>query len=184
MPIINDKKLKETSVAVGYFVKNLPVTPSKRKRGQSFQTNPHRMAEADAYLNVSFEANSQGKDCKTCWKDEGGLTVSSEFVRFKDGMSRAQAVELAIVNWDKCERAQVDKYNSEFIIALARMHTVRFAKDGTSHPLYIPHELQVNSRTLKCKLISDEFEAYKGMINTISQRLQKTKLGRPNLAVM
>ncbi|SCN78103.1 uncharacterized protein FFM5_01782 [Fusarium fujikuroi] len=119
MPILNVKKLKETSVAASYFIKNLPVTPSKQKQGQDFQTNPHRMANASAYLNISFKANSQGKDFKTCWKDEGGLTVSAECVRFKDRYTMAKAIEAAIVNWDMCERTRVDEYNSELIISLA-----------------------------------------------------------------
>ncbi|CVK89640.1 uncharacterized protein FMAN_04191 [Fusarium mangiferae] len=155
MPVLNVKKLKETSVAAGYFIKNLPVTPSKQKQGQDFQTNPHRMANASAYLN----------------KDESGLTVSAEFVRFKDGYTMAKAIDAAIVNWDMRERTRVDEYNSELIISLARMHTVRFAKDGTDHPPHIPHELQVNNRTLKCQLISDDFEEHYNMVKAVENGL-------------
>ncbi|KAF5593657.1 hypothetical protein FPCIR_5173 [Fusarium pseudocircinatum] len=47
MPVLNVKKLKETSVAAGYFITDLPVTPSK------------------PYMSVKFEPDSQGKDFKT-----------------------------------------------------------------------------------------------------------------------
>lgn len=184
MPTLQEKKIQETSVPVGYFIENLPVTPSKRKRGQTFQTNPRRMARAPAYMSVKFEANSQGKEFKTCWKDEGGLTVSSEFVKLKEGFTKAKAIEAAIVNWDKCERARVEKFNTELIIALARMRIVRFAREETANPLYVPQDLRVNNRTIKCDLISDEFEAFKDMVNAVSERLKKKKIGRPNLAVM
>ncbi|KAI1026281.1 hypothetical protein LB504_011298 [Fusarium proliferatum] len=178
MPVLNVKKLKETSVAAGYFIKNLPVTQSKQKQGQDFQTNPHRMANASAYLNVSFEANSQGKEFKYCWKDEGGLTVSAEFVRYKDGYTKATAIEAAIVNWDKCERARVDRYNSELIIALARMRTVRFARDGTANAPAIPQELRINGRTLKCQLISDDFEEHADIVEAVRSGLKARKIGR------
>ncbi|CVK93246.1 hypothetical protein FPRO06_02921 [Fusarium proliferatum] len=183
MPVLSAKKLQETSVATGYFTENLPVTPAKRKRGQNFQTNPQRMANCPAYMSVKFEPNSEGKDFKISWKDEGGSTVSSEFVRFNTGMSKDEAVELAITNWDKHERTRVHKYNTELIIALARMRIVRFARDGTANPLYIPQDLRVNNRTIKCNLISDEFDAFKDMIVAVSERLNKKKIGRPYLTI-
>ncbi|KAG9506018.1 hypothetical protein J7337_002992 [Fusarium musae] len=86
IPVLNVKKLKATSVAAGYFITNLPVTPLKSE-------------VKTLYMSVKFEPNSQGKDFETCWKDECGLTVSSEFVRFKYGVTKAKA----IVNLDKCE---------------------------------------------------------------------------------
>ncbi|KAI1045519.1 hypothetical protein LB505_008706 [Fusarium chuoi] len=178
MPTLLQKKIQQTSARVGYFTQTLPVTPSKRKRGQNFQTNPHRMANADAYMNVSFEANSQGKEFKYCWKDEGGLTVSAEFVRYKDGYTKATAIEAAIVNWDKCERARVDRYNSELIIALARMRTVRFARDGTANAPAIPQELRINGRTLKCQLISDDFEEHADIVQAVRSGLKARKIGR------
>ncbi|KAF5701225.1 hypothetical protein FMUND_13971 [Fusarium mundagurra] len=98
MPVLNDKKLKETSVAAGYFITNLPVTPSKRKRGRTFQTSPQRMARCPAYMSFKFEPNSEGKDFKICWKDKGILTVSSEFVRFKEGITKAKAIKASIIN--------------------------------------------------------------------------------------
>ncbi|PNP83181.1 hypothetical protein FNYG_03503 [Fusarium nygamai] len=116
----------------------------------------------------------KGKGFKTCWRDEGGLTVSSEFVRFKDGVTKAKAIETAIVNLDKCERAPVDRYNSELIIALARMRIVRFAKEGTGNPRHIP----LNQRTLKCQLISDDFEEHYTITREIHDRLKARKIGR------
>lgn len=180
MPTLHEKKIQETSVPVGYFVENLPITPSKRKRGQTFQTNPHRMAQAAAYMSAKFESNSEGKDFKLCWKDKGGLTVGAEFVRFKEGVTKAQAIESTIVNWDKCERARVEKYNTELIIALARMRIVRFAREGTALPPYIPQELRVNNRTIKCNLISDEFEEHYNIIKAVHGGLKGRKIGRPN----
>ncbi|KAF5561771.1 hypothetical protein FPHYL_6024 [Fusarium phyllophilum] len=178
MPVLNDKKLKETSVAAGYFITNLPVTPSNRKRGQTFQTNPQRMARCPAYMSVKFEPNSEGKDFRISWRDEGCLTVSTEFARLKEGKTKAKAIETAIVNWDKCERARAEKYNTELIIALARMHTVRFAKEGTGHPPHIPYGLQVNQRRLKCQSISDDFEEHYTITKEIHDRLKARKIGR------
>ncbi|KAF5988097.1 hypothetical protein FCOIX_681 [Fusarium coicis] len=90
MPVLNVKKLKATSVGAGYFITNLPVTPSKSE----------------------FEPNSQGKDFETCWKDECGLTVSSEFVRFKYGVTKAKA----IVNLNKAYRLESDEEEEEITI--------------------------------------------------------------------
>ncbi|SCO83850.1 uncharacterized protein FRV6_07977 [Fusarium oxysporum] len=180
MPTLQEKKIQETSVPVAYFIENLPVTPSKRKRGQTFQTNPRRMARAPAYMSVKFEAGALGNDFKLYWKDEGGLAVSSEFVRFKEGVTKAQAVEAAIVNWDKCERARVEKFNTELIIALARMRFVRFAREGTARPPYSPQELRVNNRTIKCNLISDEFEEHYNIMKAVHEGLKGRKIGRPN----
>ncbi|KAF5558836.1 hypothetical protein FNAPI_4926 [Fusarium napiforme] len=134
-------------------------------------------------MSVKFEPNSEGKDFKISWKDEGGLTVSLEFVRFDPEMSKVEAVEWAIINWDKHERARVHKYNTELIIALACMRTVRFVCDGTANPLYIPQDLRVNDRTIKCNLISDEFDAFKDMIVAVSERLNKKKIGHPYLTI-
>ncbi|KAI1036583.1 hypothetical protein LB503_003021 [Fusarium chuoi] len=147
MPKLPVKKVQETSVPVGYFIENLPVTPSKLKRGQTLQTNPRRMAQSPAYMSVKFEG-AVGIELNLYWKDEGGSAVGSEFVKFKDGFTKATAIEAAIVNWDKCERARVEKYNTELIIALARMQIVRFAKAGTQDFPYIPQDLRVNDRTI------------------------------------
>ncbi|RKK87723.1 hypothetical protein BFJ69_g475 [Fusarium oxysporum] len=138
------------------------------------------MARTPAYMSVKFEANSQGKEFKTFWKDEGGLNVSSEFVKLKEGFTKAKAIEAAIVNWDKCERARVEKFNTELVIALARMRIVRFAREGTAQPPYIPQELRVNNRTIKCNLISDEFEEHYNIIKAVHEGLKGRKIGRPN----
>ncbi|KAF5575772.1 hypothetical protein FPANT_11201 [Fusarium pseudoanthophilum] len=111
MPVLSAKKLRETSVAAGYFITNLPVTPSK------------------LYVSVKFEPNSQRKDFETCWKDEGGLTVSSELVRFKDGVTKAKA----IVNLDKS--LTWGKYDEEEVIDRA----TRLTRDKQKPPKDLSH---------------------------------------------
>ncbi|KAF5970708.1 hypothetical protein FBULB1_9587 [Fusarium bulbicola] len=179
MQTLHEKKLKETSVAVGYFVENLPVTPSKRKRGETLQTNPRRMARSPAYMSVKLEG-AAGTDLELYWKDEGGSAVSSKFVKFKDGVTKPKAIETATINWDKREMARVEEYNTKLIIALARMRIVRFAKVGTEHPPYIPQDLWVNNRTLKCQLMSDEFEEVVKTVEAVCEGFSRSKVGAPS----
>ncbi|KAF4332686.1 hypothetical protein FBEOM_13524 [Fusarium beomiforme] len=236
------EKLEGTWVPAGYFVDSLPITPSKRKAGESIQSNRWRMANAPAYMSVKFESNSEGKDFKLCWRDRTGNHVKSDFVKFapgitraqaiekaivnydkhnrraneptylsvefdhesdskdfnlvwkdgasnkaparyaklNEGMTKAQAIESAILNWDKNERLIVDKYNTKLIIALARMRIVRFAKEGTNNFPYIPQDLRVNDCTLQCQLASDEFEEYYGDIKKVHENLKRRKVGAPS----
>ncbi|KAF4958227.1 hypothetical protein FGADI_2599 [Fusarium gaditjirri] len=111
---------------------------------------------------------------------EKNIRETAEFVRFKDGITKAKAIESAIVNWDKYERARVDKFNSDLIIALARMRIVQFAQDGTESPPTIPQELRINGRTLKCQLISDDFEEHYNIVKAVHNGLKARKIGRPH----
>ncbi|EWY99282.1 hypothetical protein FOYG_03372 [Fusarium oxysporum NRRL 32931] len=53
-------KLEQTSVPVGKLTDNLPITPLKRKRGQTMQDDDHWVANAPAFLSVEFKSEPEG----------------------------------------------------------------------------------------------------------------------------
>ncbi|EMT65133.1 hypothetical protein NOF04DRAFT_12400 [Fusarium oxysporum II5] len=180
LPELLPKKLRQTSYEAGLFKANLPVTPSKRKRGTTKQDNDHRMASAPAFLSVEFSSEAEGREFRLVWKDGGSTKVPVEYVKLIDGMTKAKAIEGAIMNWDRNERARVEEYNTKLIIALARMRIIRFAKAGTHAFPYIPQDLRVNNRTIQCKLITDEFDEFFQMMKAVHEGLSRSKLGAPN----
>ncbi|EXL62706.1 hypothetical protein FOCG_01211 [Fusarium oxysporum f. sp. radicis-lycopersici 26381] len=179
LPQLLPKKLRQTSFEAGLFKANLPVTPSKRKRGTTKQDNDHRMANSPAFLSVEFSSEAEGREFRLVWKDGGSTKVPVEYVKLKDGMTKAKAIEGAIINWDRNERSRVEEYNTKLIIALARMRIVRFAEAGTNAFPHIPQDLRVNNRTLQCKLISDEFDEFFNMMKAVHEGLSQSKLGAP-----
>jgi hypothetical protein len=71
LPRLLPKKLRQTSVDVGNFTDNPPITPSKRKRGTTAQDNSHRIANAPAFLSVEFKSEAEGREFNLVWKDGG-----------------------------------------------------------------------------------------------------------------
>ncbi|KAG7435334.1 hypothetical protein Forpi1262_v002658 [Fusarium oxysporum f. sp. raphani] len=163
---------------------SFPTLPAKkredtsRKRGQDKQTNKNRLANGQAWLSVRFDADEN--EIKFVWRDFHGSEASSKFVQLNPGLTKAAAMEKAIVNWDTRERERVETYNTALIVALARMRILRFVAAGTALPPYIPHELQVNERLLKCSLISDKFEEHYTVYNLIHQGLAGRRIGNPS----
>ncbi|KAM5514205.1 hypothetical protein FOXYSP1_05171 [Fusarium oxysporum f. sp. phaseoli] len=180
LPQLPPKKLRQTSYEAGLFKANLPVTPSKRKREITKQDYDHRMAGKPAFLSVEFSSEAEGGEFCLVWKDGGSTKVPVEYVKYKEGMAKAMAIEGAITNWDRNERARAENFNTKLIIALARMRIVRFAKAGTQDFPYIPQELRVNNRTIQCKLISDEFEEFFNVMKAVHEGLSRSKVGAPN----
>ncbi|WKT43257.1 hypothetical protein QSH57_008093 [Fusarium oxysporum f. sp. vasinfectum] len=125
-------------------------------------------------------SRQRGGEFCLVWKDGGSTKVPVEYVKYKEGMAKAMAIEGAITNWDRNERARAENFNTKLIIALARMRIVRFAKAGTQDFPYIPQELRVNNRTIQCKLISDEFEEFFNVMKAVHEGLSRSKVGAPN----
>ncbi|KAG5773548.1 hypothetical protein H9Q72_000739 [Fusarium xylarioides] len=180
LPELAPRKLKEASFQAGYLKENLPVTPSKRKRGITTQTNPNRMALKPAYLTVEFSSESEGKEFRLVWRDERGTRIPVDYVRYHEGVTKAHAILKAIKAWDRDLRSRVEDYNTKLIIALARMRIVRFAKAGTQNVPYIPDHLRVNGRILPCKLISDEFAEYFNVMKKVFEGLGNSQVGAPS----
>ncbi|CAJ0554128.1 Ff.00g126400.m01.CDS01 [Fusarium sp. VM40] len=152
-PVRAEKKLAQIAVPVGVFTEDLPVTPRKRKLGQEQQLNKDRRAGAPAYLSVHL--NAQGFNFETLWRDQHGSIVNSKFVRLAEGLTMEKAIEKAILNWDARERKLVQQYNTDMVIALARRRIREFSRAGTAALPYVPSELEINGRLIKCDLISD-----------------------------
>ncbi|KAI1030614.1 hypothetical protein LB505_004145 [Fusarium chuoi] len=180
LPKLAPRTLKETSFEAGYLKDTLPITPSKRKRGATLQDNINRLANKPACLSVEFSSESEGKEFRLVWRDKGGSRVPVDYAKYKEGITKAKAIQGAITRWDRDERFRVEEYNTKVIVALARMRIVRFAKAGTQDVPYIPQNLQVNDRMIPCKLISDEFAEYFQVMKEVYEGLGCSKVGAPN----
>ncbi|WKT43258.1 hypothetical protein QSH57_008094 [Fusarium oxysporum f. sp. vasinfectum] len=154
---------------------SFPTLPAKKREDTSVL---NRLANGQAWLSVRFDADEN--EIKFVWRDFHGSEASSKFVQLNPGLTKAAAMEKAIVNWDTRERERVETYNTALIVALARMRILRFVAAGTALPPYIPHELQVNERLLKCSLISDKFEEHYTVYNLIHQGLAGRRIGNPS----
>ncbi|EXK42756.1 hypothetical protein FOXG_18144 [Fusarium oxysporum f. sp. lycopersici 4287] len=60
LPQLLPNKLGQTSVPVGKLTDNLPITPLKRKRGQTMQDDNRWVANAPAFLSVEFKSEPEG----------------------------------------------------------------------------------------------------------------------------
>ncbi|KAF5713200.1 hypothetical protein FMUND_8050 [Fusarium mundagurra] len=74
LPQLAPRTLKETSFEAGYLQDNLPITPRKRKLGDTAQRNEHRLANKPAYLSVEFSSESEGRD-PPVWRDKGSTRL-------------------------------------------------------------------------------------------------------------
>ncbi|KAF9771449.1 hypothetical protein IL306_010915 [Fusarium sp. DS 682] len=156
--------MKDTSVLVGKWMEDLAVTRPK-PNGQ-------------AWLSVRFDSDEN--EIKFVWRDVQGSEASSKFVQLDPGMTKAAAMEKAIMNWDTRERERVETFNTSMIVALARKRILRFVAAGTGRSPHIPHELRVNERLLKCVLISDKFEEHYSVYNLVHQGLARRRIGNPS----
>ncbi|KAI6766360.1 hypothetical protein HG530_007430 [Fusarium avenaceum] len=176
-PVRAEKKLAQIAVPVGVFTGDLPVTPRKRKLGQEQRLNKGRRAGAPAYL--SFHLNAQGINFETLWRDQHGSTVNSKFVRLAEGLTMEKAIEKAILNWDAWEHKLVQQYNAEMVIAMARSRIREFSRAGTAAPPYVPSELEINGRLIKCDLISDGMHEMSQSFLRIVQAVECVHPGAP-----
>ncbi|KIL91087.1 hypothetical protein FAVG1_05784 [Fusarium avenaceum] len=176
-----EKRLAQIAVAVGVFTEDLPVTPRKRKLGQEQQLSKGRRAGAPAYLSVHL--NAKGFNFESPWRDQHGSTVNSKFVRLAEGstMEKAiqKAIKKAILNWDAWECELVQQNNTEMVIALARRRIREFSRAGTAAPPYVPSELEINGRLIKCDLISDGMHEMSQSFLRIVQAVERVHSGAP-----
>ncbi|QPC78329.1 hypothetical protein HYE68_009081 [Fusarium pseudograminearum] len=177
IPVAPGKKQQaEVAVAVGTFKNDLPVTPMKRKSGETLQNKPQRRAGARAWLGVQLQPES----CSftTLWRDGLGATVNGDHVRLDDGLTMEKAVGKACVNFDQAEKVRVQGYNTALVIALARTRIIAFAKAGTVHPPVVAEDLRINHRLRQCVLISDNYAKFATMIVNVGTMLERANVGQ------
>ncbi|RSL76722.1 hypothetical protein CEP51_009704 [Fusarium floridanum] len=154
LPTLPDKKKEQVSVPVGKLNDSLPVTPTKRKRGQAEQLDPARARVATALLSIHL--NIATYDVGTLWRDGNFATINRKYVDLDEGLTMKAAIRRAILNYDQCEAARIEQYNKALIIALARLRILAFAKTGTQEIPSISDAHRVNGRIKVVELASDQ----------------------------
>ncbi|OBS20744.1 hypothetical protein FPOA_07084 [Fusarium poae] len=170
LPSVPGKKnLSEIAVPVGEFKHDLPSGPQKRKSN----IKPERRAHATAWLEV--ECKTYG--IKGIWRDGLGGIVDGLHVRFKDGVTKADAITKACINWYQVEKDRCNNYNTQVVVALARLQIIKFAEAGTSQKPQVPADLKVNGCLMPCRLISDDVPRIKSSLEELAEAMGKLDIG-------
>ncbi|KAF4469718.1 hypothetical protein FALBO_3364 [Fusarium albosuccineum] len=168
LPVLAQRKFTETSITVGTLKQDAPITPRKRKQGDTVQTNLARVQGAPVKLSVYL--NLGEGTFGLLWRDRRSATINPGNVRFDEEMTRELAIEKAILHWDANESRRITTHNSHVIVALARSRIVDFAEAGTARLPFIREDFLINNRIVRLELASDGIADYGACLVRIAEK--------------
>ncbi|KAF4441998.1 hypothetical protein FALBO_17309 [Fusarium albosuccineum] len=162
----------DTSVKVGTLAQDHPLSDAQIKAGLTSQQRGECRCGAPVFIGITL--NLDEDYVAYLWRDSKTEFINPRYIRFDPGVTREEARQLAIDNYDQCEQQRIETYNTSKLVNAARRRIVKWAQAGS--PIGFPPvdtQDRVDNLT-PCVLASDflinNFEEYKKLVETIQER--------------
>ncbi|KAJ3526064.1 hypothetical protein NM208_g11364 [Fusarium decemcellulare] len=162
----------DTSVKVGTLAQDHPLSDAQIKAGLTSQPRDERRCGAPVFLGITLSLDDHY--IAYLWCDSNTEFINPKYIRFDPGMTRDEARQLAIDNYDQCEQQRIETYNTTKIINAARRRIVKWARAGSSNGFpTVDAEDRVDDLkplVLASDFLIGNFEEYKKLVETIQER--------------